>query len=234
MRTTVVALATRGASVPAALRCVTVSSAAAAASLSLIAVAGCSAGHRPAAATNPSANPAVTATAPAPPASSAPASSQSSPAADAPTTQAPPPGPAPCPTRSLRLAMGIAQGTAGSTYTVIDFTNISSITCTLYGYPGVAFTSGRPGHQIGLAATEDTATPRELVTLAPGAVAHAQLRIVHAANLDPAACQPVTAPYLQVYPPNQATRVFLGFPTATCSTRVPILTIGAVRPGAGG
>jgi hypothetical protein len=43
-----------------------------------------------------------------------------------------PAGPAPCPTRSLGLKAGVSQGTAGSVYTVLDFTNISNVTCTLY------------------------------------------------------------------------------------------------------
>ena len=37
-------------------------------------------------------------------------------------------GAAPCPTRSLGLKPGLAQGAAGSTYQVIDFTNISNVT----------------------------------------------------------------------------------------------------------
>src|SRR5450631_2590921 len=115
---------------------------------------------------SPSAAPATTATtaSPAPSASTTPAAT---PAAAA--------GPAACPTRSLKAKIGISQGTAGSVYTVIDFTNIGNVTCTLYGYPGVSLAGGTPVKQIGLAAAESKITPRTLVTLAPGAVANALL-----------------------------------------------------------
>src|SRR5262245_45323085 len=76
----------------------------------------------------------------APSVTGAPASSPSSvPSAPASPTDSPaPPGPGPCPTRSLQVKLGVSQGTAGSVYTTIVFTNISDVTCTLYGYPGVS------------------------------------------------------------------------------------------------
>ena len=91
-----------------------------------------------------------------------------------------PGGPAPCPTRSLGLKLGPSQGAAGSTYVALQFTNNSSVSCTLYGYPGVSLGAGQPVSQVGLAADRNPAPPRELVTLAPGAVASALLRIVDA------------------------------------------------------
>src|SRR5262249_31795522 len=78
------------------------------------------------------------------------------------TTPAASSGPGPCPTSSLRLKMGATQGAAGSVYTTIVFTNVSNATCTLYGYPGVSLTTGKPGTQIGKAAKENPATPRRL------------------------------------------------------------------------
>ncbi|MDX6390804.1 MAG: hypothetical protein QOJ73_1867, partial [Streptosporangiaceae bacterium] len=88
---------------------------------------------------SPSAAPGASATtaSAAPSASTSPAST----AAASPTPAATPAaaaGPAACPTRSLKAKIGISQGTAGSVYTVIDFTNIGTVTCTLYGYPGVS------------------------------------------------------------------------------------------------
>src|SRR6266852_5852381 len=71
-----------------------------------------------------------------------PAASASTAAATSATPSTGAAGPAPggaapaCPTRSLGLKLGLAQGAAGSTFQVIDFTNISNATCTLYGYPG--------------------------------------------------------------------------------------------------
>jgi hypothetical protein len=139
-----------------------------------------------------------------------------------------------CPTRSLGLKLGLAQGAAGSTFQVIDFTNISSAACTLYGYPGVSLAGGIPVAQIGLAAAESHATARKLVTLAPGAVANAVLQIAHAVNFPAAKCGLVSADRLQVYPPNQTTPAHLHYATQTCAKPVRILTVSVVQAGSGG
>ncbi len=139
----------------------------------------------------------------------------------------------PCPTRSLAATVGISQGTAGSTYTVIDFTNISQVTCTLYGYPGVALAGGTPVSQIGLAAAESQSSPRQLVTLTPGAVANALLQIANAENYPTSTCQPVSTQYLQIYPPNQTTPIYLSYTATACSQPVQTLTISVVQPGSG-
>lgn len=138
-----------------------------------------------------------------------------------------------CPTRSLQVKHGAAQGAAGSTYTAIDFVNISNATCTLYGYPGVSLAGGTPVTQIGLAAAQSHASPRELVTLAPHGIANALLRIVNAANFPASKCGPAKARFLQIYPPNQTTPIYLGFTSQACSKPVQLLTIGVVQPGAG-
>jgi Protein of unknown function (DUF4232) len=139
-----------------------------------------------------------------------------------------------CPTSSLSLRTGASQGAAGSTYIELDFKNISGTTCTLYGYPGVSFTGGASHTTvIGVAANENAATPRRLVTLAPGAVAGAELRIVDARNYPIAACNTVTAHYLRVYPPNQLAPLYVALTEPTCSNNTQILTVSVVEPGAG-
>lgn len=145
-----------------------------------------------------------------------------------------PAGPGPCPTRYLKASLGLSQGAAGSVYQVIDFTNIGNVTCTLYGYPGVALAGGNPISQIGLAAAEDPASPRQLVTLAPGKAANALLRVVQAANFPASKCQPVQATYLQIYPPNQTTPVYLAYKATACAKPVRILSVQVVKPGTGG
>ena len=142
-------------------------------------------------------------------------------------------GPAACPTSSLRVKQGVSQGYAGGVYVVIDFTNTSSSTCTLYGYPGVSLVSGPPYMQIGLAAKRSTTTPKTLVTLAPGATANALLQIVDALNYPSASCGPAKATALKVYPPNQTVPVYLPNTSNGCTKPVQILYIGAVRPGSG-
>jgi hypothetical protein len=129
---------------------------------------------------------------------------------------------------------GISQGTAGGVYQVIDFTNTSDVTCTLSGYPGVSFGSpGAAGGRIGAAARQSPVAPSEVVMLAPGAVGHAQLRIVDAGHVPPAKCGEVTAHRLVVYPPDQTTPVHLSYTSPACSKPVQILTVSVVQPGAG-
>jgi Domain of unknown function (DUF4232) len=148
-------------------------------------------------------------------------------------SSASPPAAAGCATRDLQATAGASQGAAGSTYVALDFTNIGNVTCTLFGYPGVSLSGGQPVGRIGKAAAESSTSPRQLVTLAPGAVANALLRIVNAANYPPSKCGPVPTAFLQIYPPNQTTPIYLGYKATACSKPVRLLTVGAVRPGVG-
>ena len=166
-------------------------------------------------------------------ATSAPATSAPAAQATTPAASPAPAGPAPCPTRSLQVKLGVGQGTAGSVYTTIDFTNISNVTCTLYGYPGVSLQTARPVHQIGKPAKENPTTPRQLVTLQPQTTGNALLQIVDAGNYPASTCGPVTAHYLQVYPPNQTTPTYIKYKTQACSKPVRIMTIAVVKPGSG-
>ena len=188
--------------------------------------AGCGSSGSPAAA------PTKTITVQAAPAAPASAAAPGTPATGTASPTAPA-APA-CPTRSLGLKLGLAQGAAGSTYQVIDFTNISNATCTLQGYPGVSLAGGKPVTQIGLAAARSHATPRKLITLAPGSVANAVLQVAHAVNFPAAKCHPTNAAYLQIYPPNQTTPAYLRYSAQTCAKPVQVLTISVVAAGSGG
>jgi hypothetical protein len=128
----------------------------------------------------------------------------------------------------------MAQGAAGSVYQTIDFTNISGKTCTLYGYPGVALATGSPVTQVGAAATRSDTVAPTLVTLAAGQSANATLQITQALNYPTAKCDPVATTYLQIYPPNQTTPIYLAYKSTGCKeASVKLLTIGVVQPGAG-
>ena len=157
-----------------------------------------------------------------------------SPAATAPAAPAAPPPPAPCLSRYLGASAGIGQGTPGSSYVAIDFKNLNNYPCTLYGYPGISLAGGKPVTQIGQAATENPATLRQLVTLPPGGVANALLRIVHAAGYPAAKCAPVTAHWLQIFPPNQTVPIYLHYTSTACAKPVKLLMVNVVVPGSGG
>jgi len=139
-----------------------------------------------------------------------------------------------CATADLQAKPGVAQGAAGSVYQVIDFTNIGTAECTLYGYPGVSLAAGTPVTQVGAAASRSTTAPATLVTLAPGQTANALLRIVQAENYPTSMCSPKATTYLQIYPPNQTTPIYLSYASTGCAmTSVKLLTIGVVQAGAG-
>jgi Protein of unknown function (DUF4232) len=164
----------------------------------------------------------------------APSSASTPASAPAPTLTPAVTAPPACATSALQVKQGLAQGYAGGVYEVIDFTNTSSASCTLYGYPGVSLVSGPPYRQIGLAAERDTTNPVTLVTLAPGATANSLLQIVDALNFPPATCSPAKATYLQIYPPNQTAPVYLQNDSEACAKPVQIMFISAVQSGSGG
>lgn len=163
------------------------------------------------------------------------ASAPTSAAAPSPSASSPS-GPPPCSTSDLHLALGRGNGAAGSVIVPIEFTNSSGATCSLFGYPGVSFVTGVGGSQIGASANEDAATPRKLVTLAPGSTAHALLQVAVAQNFPPAKCKLVTAHWLKIFPPGQTAAQFLPYKAATCSnpsTSVRTLGVQTVQPGQG-
>jgi Protein of unknown function (DUF4232) len=199
-----------------------VSCRAAAALLCLAAVAACSSSSSPSTTSSPPASSSISATPVAPPTAvpSSPSSAVT--------------GPPACPNGSLQVKLGLGQGYAGGTYVVIDFTNTSGATCTLYGYPGVSLVSGPPYAQIGLAAKRTSTTPVKQITLAPGATANAQLQIVDALNFPTSTCSPVKSTNMRVFPPNQTISVYLPYASYGCSKSVQTLFIGAVQAGSGG
>lgn len=140
-----------------------------------------------------------------------------------------PPG---CLTRYLHGVLTGTNGAAGSVYSVIVFRNLSDVSCTLYGFPGVAVSRGLPVSLVGATARQDPSTSRKLVTLPPHGYAHANLRVVQAANFPAGTCHPVTVHWLQVIPPNQVAPLYIPYTTQTCQDKsTPTMTISAVRGG---
>ncbi len=187
----------------------------------------------------------VPSTTPAAPRSSRPATRSPSPAPAPVAAPTGPPGPggsagaapAPCAATALQVSVGGANGAAGSIYYPLDFTNISAASCVLYGYPGVSFVTRPGGGHLGGAAARNATFAPAPVTLAPGAVAHASVQVVVAANYPARMCKPVTAHWLQVYPPGSYDPLYASLTAATCTGRIPggsTLGIYVVRPGANG
>jgi Protein of unknown function (DUF4232) len=181
---------------------------------------------------SPAAAPAGPGPAPAPSGTAAP------PTAPPPTAPPPATGPAAaCSTAGLRVSLGAPNGAAGSIYYPIDFRNVSGRACTLFGYPGVSFVAAPGTGQLGgTAARNDTFGPA-LVTLVPGAIAHASVQVVVAQSYPATLCKPVTAHFLRVYPPGQFVPLYASLTATTCTGAIPgrsTLGIYVVRPGANG
>jgi len=171
----------------------------------------------------------------APAATSAPASSPPAPS----PTATPSTAVASCASSGLTAKVDTSQGgaAAGSVYVPINFTNTTGSACTLFGYPGVSFVTSPSGSQLGRPADRNPPTAT-LVTLAPGGVAHATIRVAQAANYSASQCVPVTAHWLKIYPPNQFTAIYARYTTQACSARLPHaqgsqLSVYVVKPGPG-
>jgi hypothetical protein len=133
-----------------------------------------------------------------------------------------------CLTRNLKVSLGPANGTAGTTFYPLQFLNAGTTSCTLSGYPGVSAVTSS-GTQIGSPASRSNAKVKT-VTLAPGKQSSASVGIVDTGNFDPSTCAPVTAAGLKIFPPNQSKSVTIKKKFSTCSsTTTSSLRVGPVQ-----
>jgi hypothetical protein len=139
-----------------------------------------------------------------------------------------------CPASALRVWLGVpGEGAAGSVYYPLELSNVSSHTCTLFGFPGVSAVAPG-GAQLGSPATRDHTDPTNLVTLSAGATAHALLKITNVGVFPPSTCQPANAIGLKVYPPNDTAATVVDFPFQACAKSGPVfLTIRTTVAGTG-
>jgi hypothetical protein len=140
--------------------------------------------------------------------------------------------PAVCTVRDLDVSLGAEEGTAGTMYRALVFTNTGNRTCTIQGFPGVSFVAGDDGHQVGEAAVrvEPKGSP---VTLKPGDTANSAVGFVNIGLFDAATCQPTAVRGLRVYPPHERSSEFVPFETTGCAGDLPgsQLTVRTVRAG---
>jgi hypothetical protein len=148
----------------------------------------------------------------------------------------------PCATSGLKAWLGLGstgsppgtgerpQLAAGTSYT-LEFTNVSSRACSLYGYPEVSAFAGTP---IGSAAVDDPSVRPQPVMLEPGATAHSVLRITGTGRFQPTACAQVTAPDLRVMLPDQGRPTFVPIRLAACSRKGPaFMSVQPIQPRPG-
>lgn len=125
-----------------------------------------------------------------------------------------------CATSALKVSLGPANGTAGTTFYPLRFVNQGTTTCTLRGYPGVSAVTSS-GKQIGNPASR-ISSKFSTVTLAPGKQRTSSVGIVDTGNFSAAVCKPVTAAGLKIFPPNQSRAVTLKKNFSTCSSTATI------------
>jgi hypothetical protein len=136
---------------------------------------------------------------------------------------------------SVWVAVDQGDGTAGTTYYPLEFTNISGHACSLDGYPGVSAIS-RTGKQLGSPAAWGSLSGARRVVLAPGATAHTILAYHDVGAYPRRACDPVdTTSELRVYLPGERVATAAAFDFAACSRPgVAYLAITKpIRAGAG-
>jgi hypothetical protein len=135
-----------------------------------------------------------------------------------------------CRTTELRASVGRVDPGAGQRNVPVVLTNTSSRTCTLYGYPGAAFTDAS-GRQLGPDPARDPASPRT-VTLAPGKSAWAPLSF---ASPDISGARTATPATLLVTPPDErdALEVTWKAGEVPVSGNESEVSLGALSPGTG-
>jgi hypothetical protein len=136
-----------------------------------------------------------------------------------------------CHTAGLRASIGADHPGAGQANFAIVLTNVSRSTCTVHGFPGVAFVDGA-----GEAVTPDperaTGEERRTVTLAPGADAWSAMTYTRPAATGVTTVTPTT---VLVTPPDETTPIPVpwrgGEVSDTGKASVP--RVSPLRPGDG-
>jgi hypothetical protein len=114
------------------------------------------------------------------------------------------------------------DGTAGSIYYKLEFTNQSGRACSLYGYPGVSAVN-LSGHRLGSAGGRSATSRPRVITLANGATATTNLQVTEAGNYPSSACHMTNAAGVRVYPPNQTASKVVPFPFQACARSGPVI-----------
>jgi Protein of unknown function (DUF4232) len=132
-----------------------------------------------------------------------------------------------CSAASTEVWLGLpGDGTAGTTFYQLEFSNIGRHTCSLFGYPGVSAIDIH-GHQVGQPASHSGI--RHTVILRPGGTSHVVLAVGDAGAF---CAHPVSAAQLRVFPPGQTHSQLVQLAVQVCRHRVTMRVL-PVRPGTG-
>ena len=131
------------------------------------------------------------------------------------------------------VAASQSNGAAGTIYYPLEFTNISSHTCTLRGYPGVSALA-QTGAQLGNSAAWGgiAGIPVRTVTLAPRQTGHSVL--AYSDVQVGSTTHTAYAALLRIYPPNQSTATYAFWsPKGITVKGITYLRVSPVEAGIG-
>lgn len=138
-----------------------------------------------------------------------------------------------CRTADLGFALGPANGTAGTIYIPVQFTNTGTRACEIVGFPGVSYVS-QNGTQVGApAARQGAAGPA--VVLQPGQTASSLVGMVDVGVFSASSCRPTPVAGLRIYPPDQTRAKVVAHPGTGCAGNPPDpqLRVRSVTAGSG-
>jgi hypothetical protein len=70
----------------------------------------------------------------------------------------------------------------------------------------------------------------QVVTLAPGQTAHADVQLINAGVFSPASCGPQDVNWIRIYPPDQTVPLYASLAVQTCTKVQNMLTVSPVQP----
>jgi hypothetical protein len=119
-----------------------------------------------------------------------------------------------CPTSALTIRALRGSGAAGHEFAFVQFTNASTSTCSLTGYPGIELLLG--GKPLGQPAMR-SGKPIQTVRIPPGTSVSANL-------VDDSSCNAAISDSVQVIPPNRTDRIVLKLALRGCRLTVDPVT----------
>lgn len=134
-----------------------------------------------------------------------------------------------CRTANLTVSLGNEGSAAGHIHYAVTFTNTGE-TCVLEGFPTVQVTGG--GSPIGVAATEDSGTAAQAISLTRGGTTSAELTVTNIASGGGPlgdACTVGHGDAFAVTPPHSTTAISVPMPNIpACSNGAQWMTVGPV------
>lgn len=131
-----------------------------------------------------------------------------------------------CDTDDLSLSLGQPNGAAGTSYVDLILTNVSSLSCTLNGYPTVILVDSQ-GQQLGQTAGQSTSSSAPTtITLKPDQTAHSTVAFPNPGNFSTGACSNQSTD-INLTPSGQTS----GLQAATIQQYCPGFSVTAIQSG---